>query len=186
MTMRMTPAGTLISSRRAVTPKRFRTASKAKLLFDDERSCFSEASSAFYPSADRNSFNIPHLNQKKDDESNMLHYLNNRGYQLERHNLIHSKDSSMPESWSVKLPAYHKAQAEAGKSSRASSPKRTPPRSFKHSTPRSIFRGNLSGVSSAAVNSFLENADEQDDGNRFFTIHEKSEKKKIRPLRFLF
>jgi len=98
----------------------------------------------------------------QDDEAAMLQFLN-RKQQIHR--------TCMPETWSVKLPAYH----------HQSQPKSKPLRN-KYPPPNSMFRGNAK-VSTAVASSFDANADDMDPWlverrEPFATIEEKDDKRK--------
>jgi len=99
----------------------------------------------------------------QDDEAAMMLQFLNRQQQVRR--------TCMPETWSVKLPAYH----------HQSQPKSKPLRN-KYPPPNSMFRGNAK-VSTAAASSFDANADDIDpwlaEGREpFATIEEKNDKRR--------
>lgn len=100
-----------------------------------------------------------------NDEAAMLQYLNRQQRR--------KKKNTNPETWSVKLPAYHSMQKEPATKSK--SRKSFPP-------PSSMFRGNASSVSPAALNSFGSVGDEEDwmaeRREPFATIEEPNEKPK--------
>jgi hypothetical protein len=191
MAMRVTLAGTLQSTRTS-NPQSFRTATKQKNvchILNDSDDLSDSGSSTLQ-------LNIPHMkssfqkshptsfpNHQKllrpknttkshhDEETTMmLQFLNNSNY---------PNKSDMPETWSVKLPAYHQHQSPLP-SSISKSPKQRPP-------PRSMFRGKTAKVSSA-VAMFQDNVLEEDDEysqnicsperrEPFCTIGEEEEKK---------
>ena len=195
MAMRSTSAGTLKTTRTS-NPRSFRTAAKTRHLFEDDSSSVSDASNGLQ-------LNIPHMktvssapfqthearhstmlqpknvgqSSIQDEEETMLQFLNRQQRQDDS-----QRDSRMPETWSVKLPAYHQSQSvrEAPKSPRKASPTRDSYRvaetwsvklpayhqtqsptipsqrtSRKYPPPSSMFRGS-GKVSSAVASSFSE------------------------------
>lgn len=188
MAMRLTSAGSLKSSRKS-NSSGFRAATKARHLLDDDSSCVSDNS---YPGVQ---LHIPHMKQspssfqkytdcrpklkqekhqsRQDDETNMLQFLN----QQQRQDYAR-KDCRMPETWSVKLPAYHQSQPA----------NLAPKTSRKHPPPSSMFRGNATKVlSPAAASSFSDSVVEeehyylQERREPVCTIHEKEDKKRWKP-----
>jgi hypothetical protein len=191
MAMRLTSAGSLKSSRTS-NPNSFCTATKARYLLDDDSSCASDNNS--YPGMQ---LHIPHMQQTsasfqkynanrsalkqqnpssfQDEEAIMLQFLNRQQRQDDVR-----KDSRMPETWSVKLPAYHQSQAVTLSTK---TPRKYPP-------PNSMFRGNAAKVSTAVASSFSNTMEEeeqyylQERRDPVSTIHEKEDKKRWKPWFF--
>jgi hypothetical protein len=183
--MRLTSAGSLKSPRTS-NPNSFRTATKTRHLLDDDSSCASDNNS--YPGMQ---LHIPHMQQTsacfqkytaanrpalkqnspssfQDEEATMLQFLNRQ----QRQDNVR-RDSRMPETWSVKLPAYHQSQAATLSTK---TPRKYPP-------PNSMFRGNAAKVSTAVASSFSDAMEEeeqyylQERREPVSTIHEKEDKK---------
>jgi hypothetical protein len=174
-----------MKSSRTSNPNSFRTAAKARHLLDDDSSCASDNNS--YPgmqlyiphmqhksaSFQKYTANHPALKQKnpslfQDEDATMLQFLNR---QKRQDNV--RRDSRMPETWSVKLPAYHQSQAATLSTK---TPRKYPP-------PNSMFRGNAAKVSTAVASSFSDTMEEeeqyylQERREPVSTIHEKEDKK---------
>mmetsp|Transcript_8336 Transcript_8336/g.20067 ORF Transcript_8336/g.20067 Transcript_8336/m.20067 type:complete len:210 (+) Transcript_8336:214-843(+) len=202
MAMRLSSAGTRRSSRSSSTPLRFVNATKSRHLMEER--CVSENS---HPSSLQ--LNIPHTNstnQKKsmpsfpqkqshrrrssspstisttarkmvqttmqDDEAAMLQYLNRQHHQR--------KNANSPETWSVKLPAYHSMQQQPTTPTPTKSKLRK-----SYPPPNSMFRGNASGVSPAVLSSFDAVEDDTDEWlaerrEPFATIEESSSEKRTK------
>eukprot|EP00980_Cylindrotheca_fusiformis_P004853 scaffold1034_cov127-Cylindrotheca_fusiformis.AAC.34 len=122
------------------------------------------------------------IKQKRleDEEASMLRFLNQ---QQSQDNV--KKDARMPETWSVKLPAYHHQ-------SRAPAPKAaTAPRKYP-AQPSSIFRKSCK-ISSAAANFVSSSSSMEDDEDMYYLqehreenfIEKHREEKKRWKLKFL-
>ena len=180
MAMRMTHAGTVAISSKAVTPQRFRPATKTRHLIEyDDPSHDVSVASSFYFSPTNN-----HHNQQKvtfltptkkesptsfppnEEATNMLQFLNEQGYQLQNDQFR-----------STKLPAYHhhhqaqqQQQQQAGSNNNNNNNNKTPT-SFVSSSfspkrrPKQMFKGKFAGVSSAALEEMKDDDDDDDDYN---------------------
>ena len=111
----------------------------------------------------------------QDDEAAMLQYLN-REQQRQR------KNANMPETWSVKLPAYHHSMQQQQQPTAATTNIKSKSSRKSYPPPNSMFRGNASGVSPAVLNAVV-NAVEDEEWlaerrEPFATIDESNQKPK--------